>query len=79
MFNVTWRSVHATIFEAESQKMLPILCVCVCVFVVFGVQHEMRIRHIVIYGLPGCTIFFYISKTAQFSKKKRLLNFKCAF
>jgi len=30
--------------------------VCVTLFI----QHEMRMRHIVISGLPGCTIFFYI-------------------
>jgi len=25
-----------------------------------GIQHAMRTRHIVIYGLPGFTIFFHI-------------------
>jgi len=31
-----------------------------CMFVALVTQHAMRIRHIAICGLPGCTIFFYI-------------------
>jgi len=29
-------------------------------FVALGIQHEMRMRHIVIFGLPGSTTFFHI-------------------
>ena len=32
-----------------------------CVFVALGVHHAMRMRHIVISGLPGSTIFFHVS------------------
>jgi hypothetical protein len=31
-----------------------------CVFVALGIQHAMRIRYIVMCGLPGSTNFFHI-------------------
>ena len=42
------------------------------------IQHAMRMRHIVICGLPLSTIFFhiYLGNVTVFEKKK-LLNTKC--
>ena len=41
-----------------------------CVFVALGMQHAMRMRHIVIYGLPRSTVCFHISHEEQDLLKK---------
>jgi len=56
------------------------LCVCVRVCVALGTQRAMRIRHTVIYGLSGTSVFFSITKYNKIlSEKKKLSNIKCVF
>jgi hypothetical protein len=41
-----------------------------CVFVTLIIRHEMRMHHIVICDLSGCTIFFDLINGKIFEKKK---------
>jgi hypothetical protein len=49
------------------------------VFVALGIQHAMRIRHIVICDLPRSTIFFHIISKKRQIFGKNLFIIKCVF
>ena len=51
------RRVHANIVAVEKQEVFHIL---ECVFVALGIQHAVRMRHVVICCLSGPTLFFHI-------------------
>ena len=56
--NVTLRGSLRASFVARGKEIS--ITYFECMFVVLGIQREMLVRHIVICGLPGFTIFFHI-------------------
>jgi len=49
-----------------------------CVFVALGIQHAIRMRHIVICGLPGSTSFPHYLINGTTSEKK-VIEYKICF
>jgi L,D-peptidoglycan transpeptidase YkuD (ErfK/YbiS/YcfS/YnhG family) len=57
-YNLTYRRVSCN--HCCSGKQTIRITYSECVFVALDIQHSMRMRHIVITGLPGSTVFFHI-------------------
>ena len=55
-YKVTLTHVRLTIVAVERQS----ITFSECVFVALGIHHAMRMRHIVICGLPGSKVFSHI-------------------
>ena len=65
---VTLSRVRAATVAVEEQQVLHILK---CVYKALRIQHLMPVRHIVMCGLFGCTVFSTLSlKRYDFRKKK---------
>jgi len=49
------------------------------VFVDLGIQHALRVRYILICGLPGCTVVLHIISLTAWFLDKKFLNIKRVF
>ena len=77
-YNVTLRRL--TCNHCYSGKAI-FITYCGCLFVGLGIQHAMRMRHIVFCGLSGSTIFFshYLTNDIIFEKKNNNIEHKMCF
>ena len=71
--NVTVKRVRAITVEVDTQSYSG------CVFIALGIQREMRLHNIVVFGLPGSTIFSTLSHKRHNFRVKNLLNIKLCF
>ena len=73
------RSVLATNVAVKNKKYI----YSECVSVALGIQHAMRMRHVIIGGLSGSNIFFFshylINGTILEKNKINILNIKLLF
>jgi hypothetical protein len=72
MYNTTQRRFRGTIVAVEKERVLYKMSVCLAL----GIQHAMRMRHIVVCSLPRSTIFFhfFVINGTNFEKCYRILN-----
>ena len=76
----TWRwgaFVHP-LLQCKSNKLF-INIFRECVSVALGIHHLERMRHIFVYGLPGCTTFFPHYLINGTILEEKVLNAKCVF
>jgi len=57
--NKTKYTEQSRIYRAKQNIQNKTECT-VFIFLVLDIQHALRLRHVVIFGLPGCTVYFHI-------------------
>jgi hypothetical protein len=71
-----WRNIQAQSYNHFCSGKATNITYRECACVALGIQHAMRLRHIVICGMAWSTVFYTLSHKWHDFRKIKLLNIK---